>query len=48
MAKHALLLLRDPELHRRFSEASRQRVLDNFTRERAMDMYEDYYRRVLD
>lgn len=48
MAEGALSLLEDDELHRRFGEAARQRVLDNFSQDVVVEHYRQIYRGVLD
>jgi N-acetyl-alpha-D-glucosaminyl L-malate synthase BshA len=48
MADRALELLEDDDLHRRFGEAARQRVLDNFSQDVVVEHYRQVYRGVLD
>ncbi|MCR9244479.1 MAG: N-acetyl-alpha-D-glucosaminyl L-malate synthase BshA [bacterium] len=47
MATAALELLEQPELHRQHSQASRQRALELFTVEQAIERYVELYERVL-
>lgn len=48
MAERALQLLRDPEMHRRFSRAAREWVVKNFAPEIHVKRYLDFYRKVLE
>ena len=47
MAASTLRLLRDPDLHRRMSEAAVRRVHDKFTSDRIVPIYEAAYERLL-
>ena len=47
MAASTLRLLRDPDLHRRVSEAAVRRVHDKFTSDRIVPIYEAAYERLL-
>ena len=46
MAKYAIDLLTNPDKHRVFSEAARQRAAE-FESDRIVGQYEQYYERVL-
>ena len=48
MAEGALSILRDPQRRERMAAAGRRRVVDNFTVEHVVPLYESYYERVLD
>ncbi|MFC4078058.1 N-acetyl-alpha-D-glucosaminyl L-malate synthase BshA [Salinithrix halophila] len=48
MADHAIRLLSDPDLYRRFSEMGLERARDRFCAEKIADQYEDLYQRVID
>jgi len=47
MVKNSLRLLEDQQLHKKFGEACRKRVLDNFGLDKIIDQYEACYFRVL-
>ena len=47
MARQALAILTDAELHGRLAAAARQRAEQQFATERIVNLYEDLYRRVL-
>ena len=48
MAKHSLELLNNESKQREFAKSSRERVLSEFAVESVVDLYEDYYYRILD
>jgi glycosyltransferase involved in cell wall biosynthesis len=47
MARYAVRLLTDPDLHRKFSESGIARVRKYFCVDRVAEQYEAIYRRVL-
>lgn len=47
MAQNAVRLLTDDQMHQRFSENSRARVVENYCRSILIDKYEEFYQRVL-
>lgn len=47
MAKYALDLLTNPNKYKRFSENARKRAVELFNKDKIVQQYEDYYKRIL-